>query len=328
MSPTSSLSPRPGTPLAEFARVEDLWFHDGTLVLAAGRSSFRVYGGLLAKQSPVFQDMLAFPQPADAEVIDGCPVVHLEDNEDDLRCFLKALFDYEFFPPFPDKATFDTLLGVIRLSSKYQVDSLRKRGLVHLSSAFPFTPTEYPGSPSWDFPTIHLDRSRDLIRLVNFAREMSIDWILPLALYRVTANCTIAELLNGIVVDGVHVDLAPQDRPICLEQRYALATSASAEITDFLWNPVPIPRCSSGYSCTKARIESRKQVEAYRMNNILPLKLWLPEDWAGLDVCPVCKSAMKETHQEALESFWQGLPERFGCPSWDALQQMKENELA
>jgi hypothetical protein len=79
----------------ESRKVDDLWFIDGTLVLLAGTSRFRVYGGLLAKSSPVFQDMLAFPQPSDVECIDGCPVVRLEDKEQDLRYFLKAFCDHE-----------------------------------------------------------------------------------------------------------------------------------------------------------------------------------------------------------------------------------------
>jgi hypothetical protein len=44
--------------------------------------------------SPVFHDMLEFPQSEDAPIVDGCPVVLLLDAENDPRCFLKALFDY------------------------------------------------------------------------------------------------------------------------------------------------------------------------------------------------------------------------------------------
>ncbi|KAJ7884002.1 hypothetical protein B0H13DRAFT_1462062, partial [Mycena leptocephala] len=116
------------------------WFKDGTLVLPAEGSLFRVYGGLLAKRSPVFHDMLQIPQPEDAELFDGCPMVHQPDNKCDLRCFLDALFDYEcrsrFFGAFPAKTTFDIVAGVIRLSTKYDVASLRNRALTHLSSAF------------------------------------------------------------------------------------------------------------------------------------------------------------------------------------------------
>ncbi|KAJ7452258.1 hypothetical protein FB451DRAFT_1282971 [Mycena latifolia] len=307
-----------GSPRAHCHRVEELWFNDGTVVLVAGLSSFRVYGGLLAKRSPVFHEMLAFRQPEDAEAVEGCPVVYLEDHEDDLRCFLNALFDHEFFQSFPDETTFDTLTGIIRLSTKYIVDSLRKRALVHLSSAFPITLAEYPGAPSWQIPT------HDWIRVINFGREMGLDWILPIAFYNAIGNCTVAELLNGISVNGIHVELAPPDRQKCLEQCLSFARAASAEITDFLLDP---PSHCREYTCPRKTIKSRKDVEAWRAQGTLPITLWRPEDWEGLAVCQACKSVMKQKHKAALESFWEGLPERFGCPGWNALKQVKENNL-
>ncbi|KAJ6580537.1 hypothetical protein DFH09DRAFT_1309863 [Mycena vulgaris] len=324
--PTPSDIPLPTSPrclpLDESHRVEELWFKDGTLVLGVERSIFRVYGGLLAEKSPVFHDMLEFPQPDDAEVFDGCPVVHLPDNEHDMKCFLRALFDFEFFLPFPEETTLDTLIGVIRISTKYQVDSLRKRALKHLSSSFPPTLAEYPASPSWHIP------GAEWIHVVNFAREMSLDWILPFALYHVVAHCRPALLLNGTDVDGVHLELKPADKLLCLEQAVTMTGDASSQITDWLWEPLPIPGCSSGYNCTKARIAARKNAEGWRAQLTPPLRLWEPEDWDTLKVCQQCESAMKTRCQAAREAFWQGLPGRFGISGWDALKQMKEEQLA
>lgn len=76
-------------------RVDALWFPDGNIVLSAHGVLFRVFKGILAARSPVFADMLAFPQPEDAETLDGCPVLHLDDSAADTMYFLKALFDYE-----------------------------------------------------------------------------------------------------------------------------------------------------------------------------------------------------------------------------------------
>ncbi|KAJ7257166.1 hypothetical protein B0H12DRAFT_1015546 [Mycena haematopus] len=76
-------------------RVPALWFPDGNLVLSAGSVLFRVFKGILAARSPVFADMLAFPQPEDAETLDGCPVLRLDDSAADTMYFLKAIFDYE-----------------------------------------------------------------------------------------------------------------------------------------------------------------------------------------------------------------------------------------
>jgi hypothetical protein len=74
-------------------RVKDLWFPDGSLVVQAEQSLFRISGGILAARSSVFADMLAFTQPPDAETIDGCPVVKLPDRAEDLTCFFRAIFD-------------------------------------------------------------------------------------------------------------------------------------------------------------------------------------------------------------------------------------------
>jgi hypothetical protein len=76
-------------------RVIDLWFPDANLVIRVGGSLFKVFRGILATKSPVFEDMLSFPQPEDSELIDGCPVVRLFDSEKDTEYFLRALFHYE-----------------------------------------------------------------------------------------------------------------------------------------------------------------------------------------------------------------------------------------
>ncbi|KAJ7111636.1 hypothetical protein C8R43DRAFT_852582, partial [Mycena crocata] len=118
-------------------RVDSLWFPDGNIVLCAHNVLFRVFRGILAARSPVFADMLAFPQPEDAEVVDGCPVLRLDDSAADTMYFLKALFDYEFFAPYPAKTDFDAIHGILRLGTKYRVEPLRRRALQHLSSAHP-----------------------------------------------------------------------------------------------------------------------------------------------------------------------------------------------
>ncbi|KAJ7848879.1 hypothetical protein B0H13DRAFT_1463931, partial [Mycena leptocephala] len=103
----------------------NLWFHDGTLVLVTETSLFRIYAGLLAKESPIFHDILGLPQPKEGETMDGCPVVHLSDTGQDVEYFLKVLS----FLPIPNPINFDIITGIMRLSKKSEVDSLYKRGL-------------------------------------------------------------------------------------------------------------------------------------------------------------------------------------------------------
>ncbi|KAJ6479444.1 hypothetical protein C8R47DRAFT_953700, partial [Mycena vitilis] len=62
-----------------------LWFKDGNLVLQAGDSTFRVYGGMLGAYSPIGHAMLELPQPGGGDSIQGCPVVRLDDSDGDLK---------------------------------------------------------------------------------------------------------------------------------------------------------------------------------------------------------------------------------------------------
>ncbi|KAJ7133810.1 hypothetical protein C8R46DRAFT_1015208 [Mycena filopes] len=323
--PADSTSP-PTTDPVPHTPVEGLWFNDGTLVLQAGSAAFRVYAGFLAERSPVFHDMLQFPQPDDGDFIEGCPVVQLSDDKRDLECFLKALFDYEFFLPYPAKTDFDTISAIIRLSMKYQVDALRKRGLVHLSSAFPTLSSQYSTwseSASWDVD------NHEWLRIVLFGQELSLDWILPLAFYRLTAVFSSNEILNGVSgEDGVHRELSAADKLRCVEQSLALATSTSSAILNFLWDPPVFPGCERQAKCTAARLKARREAEARRWV-ILPLRLWETEHWATLSsTCAHCQTQMKTAHARALQKLWDGLPQRFGLADWAVLEQVKAAALA
>jgi hypothetical protein len=191
-----------------------------------------------------------------------------------------------------------------------------------MSSAFPFTRAEFPGSPSWEIP------DHEWIRVVLFAREMSIEWILPIAFYRVAEKCTPAQLLHGIVVDGVPFKLTPQDKLASIEYSLAIGRAAYAEVTQFLvsWGAPCYQKEKE--RCLKARLEAYETVERRRAENIFPLNLWTTEELESLSVCYSCKSAMRVARQESLDAFWAGLPQRFGLPGWEALRQMKEADLA
>lgn len=75
-------------------RFKDLWFEDGTVVLQAGRTLFRVYSGILARHSPIFKDLFTLPQPSDAETYEGCPLVQLAgDDPAEVSHFLLVIHD-------------------------------------------------------------------------------------------------------------------------------------------------------------------------------------------------------------------------------------------
>ena len=71
-----------------------LYYHDGTVVLQANTSVFRVYAGQLAGQSTIFRDLFHFGKAEAGEMYDGCPLVHLHDDPLDLWYFLKAVHEH------------------------------------------------------------------------------------------------------------------------------------------------------------------------------------------------------------------------------------------
>ena len=83
---TSAASPSP-------IRHPQLWFPDGTIILATPEMLFKVYKGILSCNSTVFRDMFSLPTPGSAapmDSLDGVHTVHMQDHHEDLAVFLLA----------------------------------------------------------------------------------------------------------------------------------------------------------------------------------------------------------------------------------------------
>ena len=67
------------------------------MVLLANSTVFRVYPGLLSKHSEVFGGMVSLSghQPENAETYDGCPLVRMPDEAEDLAFFLEATMGFQ-----------------------------------------------------------------------------------------------------------------------------------------------------------------------------------------------------------------------------------------
>jgi hypothetical protein len=69
------------------------WFDDGSVVLEAERTQFRVYRGILCANSVIFKDMFSLCQPGEEGEVEGCPLVHLSDSAKDVQIVLEVLHD-------------------------------------------------------------------------------------------------------------------------------------------------------------------------------------------------------------------------------------------
>ncbi|KAJ6529620.1 hypothetical protein B0H19DRAFT_968072 [Mycena capillaripes] len=302
---------------AQPERAEGLWFADGSVVVKAQNSLFRVFGGILAQASPIFADMFDIPQPQNAETMDGRPVVEMLDSVADVT--FRAIFDSSFFEAYPAPATYETMAGILRLSTKYEVEHLRRRALVHLSSAFPMTLADWDmRTPrSWNFQY----SSSGSISLINLCRQTEALWILPAAFYRLGMTSRASTIICGGVSQ---VQLSVSDR-VCFLDGLLVQRSATMDIVRFLYHPVSTDGCMTRKRCAEAKLDALEQVrDDLKAFPALPLGIWCEDYWDRLsEMCATCLEELREIHRKAREEFWRQIPEMFKLPSWHELEDLK-----
>ncbi|KAJ7697813.1 hypothetical protein B0H17DRAFT_1262024 [Mycena rosella] len=281
-------------------RVADLWFPDHGLVLQAGNRLFRVSGGILAARFPVFKDMLSFPQPEDPPLMEGCPIVVLHDSPADAEYFLKAIFDSIFFERPPAPTTFSVVAGVLRLSTKYDVNYLRRRALLHLSSAMPCLCAEYDTVASTrTFYTPGSQFSRLLL-----IQDLGLTWALPAAMYSV-ACASVEALVDGISFEGTQVHLPPPIQRTCLIARADLAVSQHHEILRFARS---CPDGCDAHLC----LQTRQAVldDLTKGSEVGPLTRVHRATWQTLKsgLCHFCYLEAKTQHRISIQKIWDDIP--------------------
>ncbi|KAJ7061804.1 hypothetical protein C8F01DRAFT_1138400 [Mycena amicta] len=239
-------------------RCEGLWFSDCGLVIRAENTVFRVSRAFMAVHSPIFQDMLALPTPQDAETFEDCPLVRLPDSADDVTHFLKALIYHDFLSPdfrVNDNGLY-VVAGILRLSHKYEVASLRKRVLAHsISALFPTTLVGLDDAlKKYDYDSAAYSKLFGPSDVIILGRLLSLDWLLPVAFYEVCRAVTEAGVLNS--------DLSAQDKVRYIVGGRTLGDEEAGKILDFLWEPTESCEFrNSDKRCFDARIEARRKAE-------------------------------------------------------------------
>ncbi|KAJ7604300.1 hypothetical protein DFH06DRAFT_1151277 [Mycena polygramma] len=281
-------------------RVEDLWFTDANLILRAEGKLFRVYSQLLCARSPVFRDMVAFPQPAtlEGETIDGHPVVLLHDSAAEVEVFLRALLDSNFFMPPPVTTIFNAVVGIMRLAHKYDVQYLFRRALSSLGTVYsPELRAFLHARRLFDNDAHHVHFSVEYpenidtdILVLHATSQVGAVWLLPAIYYHICSRPS-SEFL------------AAEGRGNCLD--------------------LPVASCTG--SCVAAVSEAREVLlkeSRIGSDDLDPL-----DDWAFSlttnDLCPGCHRFGRAQYEAARYTLWNRLPEIFGLPSWQELEEKR-----
>ncbi|KAJ7166803.1 hypothetical protein C8R46DRAFT_1351066 [Mycena filopes] len=301
-------------------RAETLWFSPEVVILRAETRIFRVFAAILTAQSSVFADMFTFPQPltsgADMESMDGFPVVRVSDDPAEVEVFLKAIFDSSFFMPPPAECQFEHVLGILRLSHKYDVPYLRRRALEHLKSTFPTHLAEYDGREPYP-PEEAMLRGAATIKA---ATEVDALWLLPVAYYDLCRRP-----IAAILASPAFPRLGEKERTACLVGHSA-QVHAFPKIVRFLSTPNDENAdCEDWAECNRIRLQVA-HVSATWVDMTWPLDFWNEDIWLAVQNDGMCERCIKDgraLHAAARQEFWDQLPEMFGLPGWEQLEEMK-----
>ncbi|KAJ7646693.1 hypothetical protein FB45DRAFT_781013 [Roridomyces roridus] len=296
-------------------RSEEFWFHDGSIILLVGSQMFRVHQTVLSTHSEVFAGLFTVPQSSDKEkdMIEGCHVVQLHDNPTDFVDLLKGIYSPSHFDTLPEELgdVLSWVSGILRLSTKYMVLSLRQRCLSILKAKFPTTFADYAAQAT--HPHRKHYKSDDLMRVVLLAQECNVLEILPYAYY------CVARIGLSRIVSEPPGDISWKQKAICLVGRERLRWAEMSLSHSFLFAFRPATSCRTPGQCGIGHGPQKewRAIEAGRSPH--PLKLFAR--WDALHVCAECVASAQKQHQAGREEVWQHLPIIFELDAWEELRK-------
>ncbi|KAJ7157737.1 hypothetical protein C8R46DRAFT_1292576 [Mycena filopes] len=308
-------------------RCSGLWFDDGSVVLQAQNTQFRVHWAVLAIHSSVFRDMQTLPQPPGEASIEGCPIVQLSDDlAVDVANVLDALYHP---PPFQKPISFSVVASHVRLGRKYAFHDLLSSAVRRLECINPPESNRYVG---WH----HISRENTfheidniihypglLFDILTLARENRILSVLPCAYFRVVAEHSQEHIFDGIPGPNNTVSaLSLSDQRICILARSKILDAqfepgqTFGRIFSNSWGD----GCVSEFTCGIARPK-------YLLDLVLGGEVSGPRpvedfEWDSSDICEMCIEQATEDWdwRGADDKMWNNLPSFFGLPPWGELK--------
>ncbi|KAG2360672.1 hypothetical protein BDR07DRAFT_1335487 [Suillus spraguei] len=285
--------------------LNNLWYDDGSVVLRAGDDLFRVHKSILSQKSSVFATILLQSQSENTETYEGCPVVALGDDAEELRQLLLTIYETSYFQ---DNAQyFVYLCAILRLSTKYDMERLRDLALQRLKRGVPTT------LASFDYPGYQDDRAtaqRNVLAVINIAREINCLELLPCAYYYCSRlpTSTIFKGNGGAV-------LALPDITACILGKDQLLNMQRQTTHPFLYT---LPKLNFGIGCKHCGGNCILLLEYLQHRDLArPCTFEQFTDWEKIGVCKSCASTLQSAHMKDRRDAWAQLPRIFGLESWE-----------
>lgn len=158
-----------------------------------------------------------------------------------------------------------------------------------------------------------------ILHVIQLARENGVDWILPLAFYRLCLEMNCRTLIQGFET------ISPADLGLCIEAMNVMRTAHYAEVLARYDRRLGDEGCTGGEPCRISRFrEARTLLDGGVALPDLTVT-WTPGPDSHL--CGSCAKDMHEWHSKQQQTGWDGLPGMFGLPEWSTLNKLKNTAL-
>ncbi|KAI0688688.1 hypothetical protein C8T65DRAFT_589286, partial [Cerioporus squamosus] len=330
-------------------RDADLWFPDGNIVVIAENTSFRVHKGVLARHSIVFHNMFDVPQPTDpdpaaADLIEGCPVVRVSDPAHDFKHLLHMLYDgFSYLKRNGSPTRLTVLLALVRLGKKYEFDDIVDAVDDHLDSLKTIFPSSFDDNgldsidanyklmyKAWPEDQIGIGHPIEAINLFRLLSPRR-DHMLPIAIYLCSIEGPSAVLLPGQAEHPTSERLSLEDAAIVLETHAEALRSVTAMLVKVFVLEVDkgctgVGGSQKGPHCADALKDALQTSIEFMMkfrycDLFSGFRFKMIEGMVrGGRLCLKCGDMLKERDLESRRDLWRRLPQitKVDVPRWEA----------
>ncbi|KAF9527289.1 hypothetical protein CPB83DRAFT_836664 [Crepidotus variabilis] len=270
------------------SRSPDYWFTDGSVVLQAELTQFRVHTSMLLLYSSVFRDKLR--ELETKELVEGCPVLHLSDSAGEVTNMLFGFYH--------------------SLVKKYDIEFQYKSGLEVMRAVYPSTLEKWY---SRNVPAIFKYKT-DIIDCINLALKLGIQSLLPAAYLTICHDFDL--ILNGARrPDGSHVQLPFHVHRVIIQGRDRMLKDEPHKTLAWITQPSAdvLKHCLGPSRCSATRTQA--MVYLYRHSHNGKFGFWnvnnaLPQN-----------TTSHQIHEKGCLEMWEDLPAYFGLPPWNDIIQ-------
>ncbi|KLO07211.1 hypothetical protein SCHPADRAFT_945460 [Schizopora paradoxa] len=308
-----------GGPKASSARPhDDIWYSDGSVVLATDTHLYRVHKSMLAKHSKVLKDLFEIPTAGvEADRWEDVPLVRMAGDSDEEVCvLLKALYGMNLKDVLRTMAL-SKATALLSISSKYDFNEIRRDVIAHLASLFPSTFEKYKAS---DYHT-QTPCAESLFNLIVVAHRCEVQIILPV-LYYLCATfplVTTVHMLPTLPTDFMKNFLLGRDWLCGVSQRIVQYSSPAVRIMD-RFRVCRVARCVD-----KFRDALSELLKEYTWHILFVFDF--PENGIlnGVDpelhgICGGCATHYRNMLDSIKEDAWNQLPFKFLGKKWEELK--------